>query len=232
MSKKYKNFSLDNISYKIPKGAIMGFVGSNGAGKTTTIKSILGLVAVDSGEITVFGEQILPSTIREKIGIVTDKSHYDESWTVADVEKYVSPFFPQWNKSKFDSYINRFEISKSKKVSELSAGMETKLMLAVALAHEANLLILDEPTATLDPMARDDLCNQLLEFVADGENSVLFSTHIVSDLEKISDYITFIMDGRIVFSKSKEDLLAENSSKDITTLEGIILEYYKEGRGH
>jgi len=209
LSKHYEGFSLSDISFSVPQGYIMGFIGPNGAGKTTTIKSILNMACPDSGEITILGEKIslnLPE-IKDDIGVVMDLPFYVDDWNVKDVEAAVSPFYRHWNCDAFDNYINKFNIAKNKKVKELSRGMKVKLMLSVALSHDAKLLVLDEPTSGLDPVARDELMDILGEFITDENRGVLFSTHITSDLEKIADYITFIIDGKIEFTGEKDKLL-------------------------
>jgi len=209
LNKNYDTFSLKDVSFEVPTGYIMGFIGLNGAGKTTTIKSILNMVNYQSGEIRVFGSDSKNKDIQlnGQIGVVMDSPFYVEDWTVTDVEKAVSPFYRHWDSVKFTDLLNQFEIDRKKKVKELSRGMKVKLMIAVALSHEAKLLILDEPTSGLDPVAREELCDMLGEFVTNENKSVLFSTHITKDLEKIADYITLILDGEIVFTGSKEELL-------------------------
>jgi ABC-2 type transport system ATP-binding protein len=184
----------------------MGFIGQNGAGKTTTIKMILGVIKNDSGVVTVFGKE-RGGAQNEHIGVVMDAPLYVDDWTAADVERGVSPFYPAWNPSRFAAYLQQFGLDTKKKVKELSRGMKIKLQMAVALSHNAKLLILDEPTSGLDPVARDEICDLLSGFVNDENSGVLFSTHITSDLEKIADYITFIQNGGIVFTGSKDAFL-------------------------
>jgi ABC-2 type transport system ATP-binding protein len=200
LNKTYGAFSLKNVSFEIPKGYIMGFIGPNGAGKTTTIKSILNMVKYESGEI-------ISELTNEQIGVVMDSAFYVEDWRMIDIEKAVSPFYNNWNSSKYAELLKKFGIDKKKKVKELSRGMKVKMMIAVAFSHDAKLLILDEPTSGLDPVARDELCEMLGGFVTDENKSILFSTHITADLEKIADYITFILDGQIIFTGTKEELL-------------------------
>lgn len=209
LNKSYDAFSLKDVSFAIPQGYIMGFIGPNGAGKTTTIKSILNMITYPSGEVRVFGldSRDNAALINEQIGVVMDSPLYVEDWTLTDVEAAVAPFYRHWDGKKYAQLLEQFDIDKKKKVKELSRGMKVKLMIAVALSHEAKLLILDEPTSGLDPVARDELCDLLGDFVTDANKSILFSTHITSDLEKIADYITFILNGRIVYSGLKEDLL-------------------------
>jgi len=209
LNKSYDTFSLKDVSFEIPTGYIMGFIGPNGAGKTTTIKSILNMINHQSGKVSLFGldSKDYAGQINEQIGIVMDSPFYVEDWTAADVEAAVSPFYSRWDGGKYADLLKRFAIDRKKKVKELSRGMKVKLMIAVALSHEARLLILDEPTSGLDPVARDELCDMLSDFVTDENRSVLFSTHITLDLEKIADYITFILDGKIVYTGTKDALL-------------------------
>ena len=207
--KKYDTFSLKDVSFCVPSGLIMGFIGPNGAGKTTTIKSILNMIAPNAGTIKLFGMDNKEDTIliNEQIGVVMDSPFFVDDWNMTDVENAISPFYANWDRQKYAELLNGFGIEKKKKVNELSRGMKVKLMLSVALSHNAKLLILDEPTSGFDPVARDELCNLLSDFVSDETNSILFSTHITADLEKIADYITFIFDGQIVFSGLKDDFL-------------------------
>ena len=210
LSKHYEHFSLKDISLSVPRGYIMGFIGPNGAGKTTTIKSILNMVHPDSGEIALFGAAVLPDSweFKEDIGVVMDFPFYVEEWRVKDVEAALAPFYRNWNHSVFEDFLSKFNLTKNKRVKELSRGMKVKLMLAAALSHDAKLLILDEPTSGLDPVARDELMDILGEFITDENRGVLFSTHITSDLERIADYITFIIDGKLIFTGEKDELLS------------------------
>ena len=207
--KSFSSFSLDHISFNVPAGYIMGFIGPNGAGKTTTIKTILHMIAPDSGEIVLFGtpQSQYTANLKDDIGVVMDLPFYVEDWKVKDVESALSPFYSRWDHTVFEALIKKFDVAKNKKVKDLSRGMKVKLMLAVALSHDAKLLILDEPTSGLDPVARDELMDMLAEFIADEKKAVLFSTHITSDLEKVADYITFIIGGRIEFTGERDVLL-------------------------
>jgi len=220
LRKEYSGFTLQNVSFSLPTGSIMGFVGENGAGKTTTIKSILNLINYNSGEIRAFGKILDKNNARDGIGVVTDTTPYNEKWRINDVEKIASLFYRQWDKAQFNTLLGKFSLNKNMKVGELSKGMSVKLMLAVAMSHNAKLLILDEPTSGLDPVARDELCGILLDYVRPGDRSILFSTHITSDLEKVADYITCISNGRILFSSPKETLLKNNPN---TTLDDIVV---------
>jgi len=208
LCKNYELFTLNAISFELPKGYIMGFIGQNGAGKTTAIKLILNIIQADSGSVKIFGNENTLSQ-NEHIGIVMDSPMYVEDWTVNDVEKAISPFYKQWDSDIYSGYIKRFGLDLKKKIKDLSRGMKVKLQIAVALSHNAQLLILDEPTSGLDPVARDEFCDLLREFITDENKSVLFSTHITSDLEKTADYITLIQNGNIVYTGTKDDLLGK-----------------------
>ncbi|MDR0889604.1 MAG: ABC transporter ATP-binding protein [Oscillospiraceae bacterium] len=199
-SKSYPGFSIKDVSFTLPKGYICGFVGQNGAGKTTILKSILGFTRPDSGTIEL-------ACCAEEIGVVMEAPMYVDEWTVAEVEMNLSPFYPAWDCVAFARYLEQFALDRKKKIKALSRGMKMKIQLAVALSHGAKLLILDEPTSGLDPLARDEVCDLLREFVLDESRSVLFSSHITSDLEKTADYINFLIDGTIVYAGTKDALL-------------------------
>lgn len=190
-------------------GYIMGFIGPNGAGKTTTIKLILNMLAKDGGTIQVFGQDsvLREQDIKERIGVVMDKPFYVEDWTLATVGKSLSPFYQRWDSKKYSTMLSQFSLDPKKKVKELSRGMKMKLMIATALSHGADLLILDEPTSGLDAVARNEFMDILSGFIADENKAILFSTHITADLEKIADYITFINDGKILYSDTKDNLM-------------------------
>ena len=209
ITKDYKKFKIDNISFNLPKGYIMGFIGANGAGKTTTIKLILNMIKREFGEIKVFGLDNIreEERIKEQIGVVFDECYYLEDWTLNDVEKAVSMFYKNWNSSIYEKYLKEFNLARDKKVKDLSRGMRMKLMIAVAFSHEAKLLILDEPTSGLDPVARDEFLDILRDYIEDEEKSVIFSSHITSDIEKIADYITYINNGKIIFTGEKDEFL-------------------------
>jgi len=236
LRKDYSLFSLSDVSFALPKGYIMGFIGPNGAGKTTTIKIILGIINADSGIVKVFGQESSISH-NEDIGVVMDAAMYVEDWTVADVEKAVAPFYSKWDCECYDKHIRRFGLDMKKKVKELSRGMKVKLQIAVAFSHNARLLILDEPTSGLDPVARDEICDLLREFVTDENKSVLFSTHITSDLDKTADHIAFILNGRIVFAGAKDDLTQKYARvtgglHDLTAEQkNLVIGYREHGTG-
>ncbi|MCL2822110.1 MAG: ABC transporter ATP-binding protein [Firmicutes bacterium] len=209
LRKKYGEFGVEDVSFNLPKGHIMGFVGKNGAGKTTTIKSILNMVKKDSGQIKIFGLDHLnfEAEIKQKIGVVMDSPFFEENWTLVQTGKALKPFYPNWSDKKFAKMLNDFGLVPSKKIKELSRGMKMKIMIACAIAHDPDLLILDEPTGGLDAVARDELLQILKDFISSQNKSILFSTHISADLEKIADYITFIDDGKTIHSDTKDNLL-------------------------
>ncbi|MDC7289172.1 ABC transporter ATP-binding protein [Blautia schinkii] len=231
LSKTYADFTLDNITFSLPEGFIMGLIGPNGSGKTTTIKSILNMVEPDSGSITVFGKDNLAQEqeIKRDIGVVFDNSYFVDEWNMADVEKAYSLFYTGWSSKTYWSMLTKFRIAKEKRVKELSKGMQMKLMLACAFSYDAKLLILDEPTSGLDPVSRDELLEILSGYIEDGRHSVLFSTHITSDLEKIADYITYINLGKMIFTGSKEDFvegyrIVSGDKKNLTPdLENLLI---------
>lgn len=202
--KSFRDFTLNNISFTLPQGYIMGLVGPNGAGKTTTIQLILNMLEKDAGKILVFGKDNVVSEkeIKQDIGIVFDSIFYVDSWTVKDTEKAVSIFYNNWRHDIFNDMVKRFDLPLNKKLGELSRGMQMKLMLACAFSHDAKLLILDEPTSGLDPLTRDEFLEILQDYIRDGQRSVLFSTHITTDLERVADYITLINRGNMIFTGS------------------------------
>ena len=205
VGKTYLDFRLNNISFSLPEGYIMGLVGPNGAGKTTIIKMILDLVKREFGEITVFDKdnQKYRTEILQNIGVVFDNHCFMDEWKAKEINQIYRWFYPQWNGLTFEKYLEKFEISKQKCVKDMSKGMQMKLMIACALSYNAKLLILDEPTSGLDPIARAELIDILGKYVEDGEHSVLFSTHVTEDLEKIADYITYLYKGNLIYSGDK-----------------------------
>ncbi len=213
LCKSYKNadFKLQNISFNIPKGSIMGFVGKNGAGKSTTINAILNVLHKDSGTVRLFGQKMSDKTtnIRDDIGVVFDSSNFSGELTPEKLEKVLADIYANWDKSIFFSFLERFGLPKNKKIKIFSRGMAMKLSISVALSHKAKLLILDEATAGLDPVVREEILDVFLEFVEDENHSVLISSHISSDLEKVADYITFINNGEIILEEKKDILIYE-----------------------
>ncbi len=211
LRKSYKkaDFQLENVSLKIPNGSIMGFVGKNGAGKSTTINAVLNIVQKDSGEVTIFGQTMTDDNrmIRNDIGVVFDTLHFSGELTPKKLEKVCRDVYENWQKDTFFTYLERFQLPVNKKIKTFSRGMTMKLSISVALSHKAKLLILDEATAGLDPVAREELLDVLLEFVEEEDHSILMSSHVSSDLEKAADYITFIDQGKIILTEEKDTLL-------------------------
>ena len=211
LCKSYKNteFKLENVSFQIPSGTIMGFVGKNGAGKSSTINAVLNIVQKDSGEVTFFGKTMTDGSraIRNDIGVVFDTIHFSGELTPKKLERVLNDVYENWQGEQFFSYLKRFQIPANKKIKTFSRGMTMKLSISVALSHEAKLLILDEATAGLDPVAREELLDVLLEFVEDEGHSILMSSHVSSDLEKAADHITFIDQGKIILTEEKDTLL-------------------------
>lgn len=209
LRKEFKNFTLNDISFKLEPGYIMGFIGPNGAGKSTTIKLIMNLLKSDSGEIKVFGldHKKHEKEIKDRIGFVYDENYYYEELTIAQMKSIVASFYSKWDDSTFNYYIDEFNLDPKAKIKTLSKGMKMKFSLAVALSHNADLIIMDEPTSGLDPVFRREILDILHNIIQDEHKSIFFSTHITTDLEKIADYITFINNGKMVFSKSKDEIL-------------------------
>ena len=207
LSKKYDGFKLENINIVLPKGYIMGFIGENGAGKTTVIKAMTGLIRYDSGDIKLFGESFknIGAAVRENIGVVMDDYGLPPEADTKDINKIMKGIYSTWNSRAFFRYTEKFGLPQNKRIKSYSTGMKRKLSIAVALSHNSRLLILDEATSGLDPVARDELLDILREFIQDEDNSVFISSHILSDLEKVCDYITLIHEGRIVFSDEKDE---------------------------
>ena len=211
LSKKYDGFELKNINIKLPKGTIMGFIGENGAGKTTTIKLILNIIKKNEGEIKIFGLDNIKEEkrIKEDIGVVLDDSFLSEYLNPLDINKIMKNIYKNWDEELYFKYINEFKLPKDKISKEYSTGMKMKLKIAVALSHHPKLLILDEPTSGLDPIARNEILDIFQDFIQDEEHGIFVSSHITSDLEHIADYVTFINEGEIVFTKTRDELLEE-----------------------
>ena len=208
LCKKYEGFELKNVSFSIPKGMIVGLIGENGAGKTTTIKALLNVINKDKGSIKIFNLELQQNEkrIKQDIGVVLDDSFLSEYLTPKSINKIMKNFYPTWDEVAYFKYLENFNLPENKMSKEFSSGMKMKLKIATALSHKPKLLILDEPTAGLDPVARNDILDIFQEFIEDGEHSILLSSHITSDLEHIADYITFINNGEIIFTKSKDEL--------------------------
>lgn len=209
VKKSFTDFTLNDITFSLPKGYIMGLVGSNGAGKTTTIKLILNMLEKDQGKIDIFGYDSVKNEkeIKQHIGVVSDKNFFVDSWTVKEIEKAISVFYDEWDHKIFQEMLQKFGLTDHIKIGNFSRGMQIKLMLACAFSHNAKLLILDEPTSGLDAAARSEFLEILQDYIKDGEKSVLFSTHITTDLEQVADYITYIERGELIFTGSMDELL-------------------------
>lgn len=208
LTKQYADFTLDHVSFSIPKGTIMGLIGENGAGKSTTINAILDLIHKDDGTVTFWGQELSSAKqLKEDIGVVFDGINFYETLTAAKVGKISQTAYKQWDDRLYREYLNRFQLPTDKEIKTFSKGMKMKLCIAVALSHRPKLLILDEATSGLDPVMRDDILDVFLEFVQDEEHSIMISSHITTDLEKVADTITFIHQGKVLFCKAKDELL-------------------------
>ena len=203
------DFLLDNVSFEVPMGSVMGFVGENGAGKTTTIGCILNTLFRNSGSIQIFEKEMKDedTVLRNDIGVVYDGDNFPKYLTAKQISEIMQGIFSQWDNSLFQKYLKTFRLNEKQKIGKYSKGMTMKLAIAVALSHHPKLLILDEATSGLDPIMRDEMLEVFLDFVGEGDHSILLSSHITSDLEKIADYITFIHQGRIILTESKDTLI-------------------------
>lgn len=237
LTKKYPGFTLEGINLSLPKGTIMGFIGENGAGKSTTIKTMLNIIPKNKGEVNILGKNMETSEkrIKEEIGVVLDDSFLSDYLTLEDIDKIMKQFYQKWDKNLFYTYSKQFNLPKGKKIKEYSTGMKMKLKIATALSHHPKLLILDEPTSGLDPVVRNEMLDIFRDFIQDDEHSIFLSSHITSDLEHIADYITFIHQGKIILSKSRDELLeqygvARCSQKDFETINPSDYIHYKKNR--
>ena len=209
LKKKYDdNFELGEINLDIPSGYVIGLIGENGAGKTTLIKSILSIINIDSGDIKIFNKNNKDEyLVKEDIGVVLDGMFFPEIMTINDINIVMKSIYKNWDSELFNKYLRKFKLSKSKKIKELSKGMRKKLEIVTALSHHPKLLILYEPTSGLDPVVRNDILEIFLDFIRDEEHTILFSTHITSDLEHIADKIVFIDNGKVILNENKDELL-------------------------
>ncbi|MDY3332583.1 MAG: ABC transporter ATP-binding protein [Eubacterium sp.] len=205
--KKFDDFTLGPIDLCIPKGTIVGYIGQNGAGKSTTIKLLLGLINKDRGEIKILGDDNPKSIeLKDKLGVVFDELLVPEDMTPIDLEKFCSRVYSKWNKNLFYQLKVKFNLPEKQMIKKYSRGMRMKLSMAVALSHNAELLILDEATSGLDPIVREEILDLLLDFMQDENHTILISSHIISDLEKVADYIVYINEGKILFVETKDEL--------------------------
>ena len=209
LCKSYGDFSLQNIDLSLPGGSILGMIGENGAGKTTTIKCILNLIHRDAGEITLLGHDNIREErlAKQDVGIVLDECFFHDTLRPRDVGKILAPAYHNWDQKLFRDYLDKFHLPEKKLIKEFSRGMKMKLSLSAALAHRPKLLILDEATAGLDPVVRDEILDEFLGFIQDEDHAILMSSHITSDLEKVADYIAYIHQGRVVLSDTKDNIL-------------------------
>ncbi|GEN87806.1 ABC transporter ATP-binding protein [Oceanobacillus sp. FSL W8-0428] len=203
VSKALKAFTIDNMDLQIKQGFVTGFIGANGAGKSTTMKLIMNLLQPDNGEVSVFGLDYASheKEIKDRIGFVYDSNIFYESLNLKDISRIVAPAYKRWNHQQFKAYVNQFELPLNKPIKKFSKGMQMKASIAIALSHDAELIIMDEPTAGLDPTSRRELLDIFQEVMVDGKRTILFSTHITSDLDRIADYIVLIDEGKILFDK-------------------------------
>lgn len=231
LRKEYRGFTLKNISLNVPEGAIMGFIGPNGAGKTTTIKIMMDMIKPKSGAVKIFGLDHTKhiKEIKNRVGYVGEDQFFYGDKTVAWTGKFASEFYSNWDTNAFQRLLTEFALSRTKKTRELSKGMKVKFSLALALAHNPDLMVLDEPTAGLDPVIRRDILERFRAFADDEKKSVLISSHITDDITRIADYVTFLVEGQIVLSEAKDELLSKwkrihykENSLDDTIVKSLI----------
>lgn len=213
MSFQSSAFSINNLSFSIPQGFVTGFIGANGAGKTTIIRMIMDIIEPKQGHISIFGEKIAnkPKWIKNKIGFVYSEVYFNQQWTAKKLEKMVSPFYTDWDSQAFKNYLEKFNLPFDEKIKNFSTGMKMKLSLALALSHHAELFILDEPTAGLDPIVRNEVLEILQSELLDEHKTLFISTHIISDLEKIADYLVHIKDGEVIMQGFRHQLQEQYS---------------------
>ena len=235
LTKSYPSFTLDNLNLTLPSGCIMGFIGENGAGKSTTIKLILDMIHKDSGTIRILGKDNTDGIelTKEDIGVVLDEVGIPECLTVKQVGKVMKNTFHNWNDAEYARLIQKLALPEGKQFKEFSRGMKMKMGIAIALSHNAKLLILDEATAGLDPVVRDEVVEMLIEFTRDESHSILISSHIVSDLEKLCDYIAFIHKGKLLLCEEKDQLLSEYglvhcTAEELQSIPSCAIKYKKE----
>ncbi len=241
VTKRYKDFCLDNLTLTLPTGTILGLVGENGAGKSTTIKLIMGASMPDSGTIKVLGN---PNTgedftsVKQDIGIVLDELHYPDILNTGDIAKIMQNSYINWDNEKYNELLKKFRLPEKKPISDFSRGMKMKLAIATALSHSAKLLVLDEATGGLDPVARDELLDIINEYTRNESNSVLMSSHILTDLEKICDYIAFIKEGQLLLCEEKDTImeryaiikLTPNEYKELQS--NVVISAKRRGYGY
>ncbi len=232
--KQYPQFLLDKINFELPEGAIMGLIGENGAGKSTTMRIILGMAQADSGSVSIFGHEGVTEQDRAQIGVVFDELPFNQTLFVSHLGKVMQGIYPNWDQQAYEEYLVRFRLPDKKELKDFSRGMKMKLSLAVAMSHHARLLILDEPTSGLDPVVRAEILDLFLEFISDGKRSILVSSHMTGDLERIADYITLIHQGRVMLSKNKDELIygygiARADRQTLAAVDSSLVEAIQDG---
>lgn len=232
--KQYPQFLLDKINFELPEGAIMGLIGENGAGKSTTMRIILGMAQADSGSVSIFGHEGVTEQDRAQIGVVFDELPFNQTLFVSHLGKVMQGIYPNWDQQAYEEYLARFRLPDKKELKDFSRGMKMKLSLAVAMSHHARLLILDEPTSGLDPVVRAEILDLFLEFISDGKRSILVSSHMTGDLERIADYITLIHQGRVMLSKNKDELIygygiARADRQTLAAVDSSLVEAIQDG---
>lgn len=212
VTKRYEGFTLDNVSFNVSKGSIMGFIGQNGAGKTTTIRSMLNITNIDEGEIRLLGLDHIKNEheIKSRLAVVFDELPFQDMFNASDMARIFEGLYTEWDNAAYRNYLERFKLPVKKKIGEYSKGMKMKLQIACALSHNAELLVMDEATTGLDPVVRDEILHIFMEYLKDGERSILMSSHITADLEKIADSVTFIDKGKILLSGYKDVILEKH----------------------
>lgn len=226
LTKRYDGFTLDNVSFNVPKGSIMGFIGQNGAGKTTTINSLLNILKWDSGEIRLLGKEMPEHEyeVKEQVAAIFDVLPFNDDLSAKQLTKIMGGIWKEWDAEGFENYLDRFQLPYKKKFGQFSKGMKMKLQIAAGLSHNAKLLIMDEATTGLDPVVRNEILDIFLEYLQDEDNSILMSSHITSDLEKVADMVTFIDKGKILITGIKDEILDSHgvvkcSKKDLKDFE-------------
>lgn len=232
--KQYPQFLLDKINFELPEGAIMGLIGENGAGKSTTMRIILGMAQADSGSVSIFGHEGVTEQDRAQIGVVFDELPFNQTLFVSHLGKVMQGIYPNWDQQAYEEYLVRFRLPDKKELKDFSRGMKMKLSLAVAMSHHARLLILDEPTSGLDPVVRAEILDLFLEFISDGKRSILVSSHMTGDLERIADYITLIHQGKVLLSKNKDELIygygiARADRQTLAAVDSSLVEAIQDG---